>query len=95
MKRTIYDGPHNSYAADRNLKAVDFSAAMKLGMWFFTPETRLSYDAESSDRSGYPIFRSNIEHYDYACDLGDRLEVNIKDGNRTINIWYDPDIIVH
>lgn len=44
-------------------------------------------DVESRERAGYPIYRSNIEYYDYICDLGDRLEINLKNGNKTINIW--------
>lgn len=50
-----------------------------------------SQDFESSSRAGYPIYRSNIEYYDYICDLGDRLEVNLKEGNRSINIWIEED----
>lgn len=42
---------------------------------------------QSSERAGYPIYRSTIEHYDYICDLGCRLEINLKDGNKTINVW--------
>lgn len=42
--------------------------------------------AISSERAGYPIYRSTEEGCnDYICDLGDRLEVNI--GNQSINIW--------
>lgn len=48
-----------------------------------------SQDMESSSRAGYPIYRSNVEHYDYICDLGNRLEVNLKEGNQTINIWIE------
>ena len=44
-------------------------------------------DTTSSERAGYPVYRSNIEYYDYICDLGDRLEVNLKEGNKTINVW--------
>lgn len=46
-------------------------------------------DEASSDRAGYPTYRSTAEdrYYDYICDLGDRLEINLHDGNRTINIW--------
>ena len=29
-----------------------------------------------------------MEYYNYICDLGARLEVNLVDG-RTINIWID------
>lgn len=44
-------------------------------------------DTDSTVRAGYPIYRSNVEYYDYICDLGDRLEINLKNGNKTINIW--------
>lgn len=44
-------------------------------------------DSQSSERAGYPIYRSSIEYYDYICDLGCRLEINLKDGNKTINVW--------
>jgi len=46
-------------------------------------------DEESSRNAGYPIYRSNIEHYDYICDLNNRLEINLKNGNKTINIWIE------
>lgn len=48
-------------------------------------------DEDSSQRAGYPTYRSTADgcYYDYICDLGDRLEVNLKDGNRTINIWIE------
>lgn len=43
-------------------------------------------DSASTQRSGYPIYRSSIEHHDYICDLGNRLEINLKNG-KTKNIW--------
>ena len=45
-------------------------------------------DEEGSQRAGYPIYRSTADghYYDYICDLNDRLEVNLQDGNRTINV---------
>lgn len=48
-------------------------------------------DEESSQRAGYPIYRSTAEgHYeDYICDLNTRLEVNIAEGNQTINVWIE------
>ncbi len=49
--------------------------------------TDYSEDPGSRERAGYPIYRSPIEYYDYICDLGCRLEINLKQGNRTINIW--------
>lgn len=48
-------------------------------------------DEESSQRAGYPIYRSTADghYYDYICDLNDRLEINLADGNRTVNIWIE------
>ena len=46
-----------------------------------------SEDTSSSERAGYPVYRSSVEFYDYICDLGDRLEVNLKNGCKTINVW--------
>lgn len=45
-------------------------------------------DEKASETAGYPIYRSTIEHYDYICDLGDRLEVNLANG-QTVNIWIE------
>lgn len=45
------------------------------------------HDTESSNKAGYPVYRSNVEHYDYICDLGERLEVNLFKGGKTVNIW--------
>lgn len=42
----------------------------------------------TTKRAGYPIFRSSVEYYNYICDLGDRLEVNLESGE-TVNIWID------
>lgn len=44
-------------------------------------------DEESSQRAGYPIYRSTAEdhHYFYICDLNDRLEVNMN--AETVNVW--------
>ena len=49
--------------------------------------TDYAKDESSSSRAGYPVYRSTADghHYDYICDLGNRLEVNLSDG-RTINI---------
>lgn len=47
-----------------------------------------SKDENSSARAGYPVFRSSVEYYNYICDLGDRLEVNLESGE-TVNIWID------
>lgn len=44
-------------------------------------------DEESSQRAGYPIYRSTAAgHYSfYICDLSDRLEVNMN--GESVNIW--------
>lgn len=49
--------------------------------------TDYAEDTESSQRAGYKIYRSKVEYYDYICDLGNRLEINLKNGNTTINVW--------
>lgn len=48
-------------------------------------------DEQSSERAGYPIYRSTADgrYYDYICDLNDRLEINLHDGNRSVNVWID------
>lgn len=48
-------------------------------------------DEGSSTNAGYPIYRSTADgrYYDYICDLNDRLEINLSDGNRTVNIWVE------
>lgn len=43
-------------------------------------------DEVSSNTAGYAVYRSRINYYDYICDLGDRLEVNLSNG-KTVNIW--------
>lgn len=45
-----------------------------------------SLDQNSSERAGYNIFRNDEFYYNYICDLGDRLEVNMESGI-TKNIW--------
>lgn len=45
-------------------------------------------DYEASEIAGYTIYRSTVEYYDYICDLGDRLEVNLANG-QSINIWIE------
>lgn len=48
-------------------------------------------DEESSQRAGYPIYRSTaVDHYNfYICDLNDRLEVNMN--GESVNIWIQPE----
>lgn len=43
-------------------------------------------DEQSSERAGYPTYRSTVEFYDYICDLGNRFEINLST-NKTINVW--------
>lgn len=48
--------------------------------------TDYALDEQSSERAGYPTYRSSVEFYDYICDLGNRLEINLST-NKTINVW--------
>lgn len=48
--------------------------------------TDYNEDMSSTARAGYPVYRSPLNHYDYICDLGDRLEVNLGNGE-TVNVW--------
>jgi len=69
--------------------AKRFEAMSKQEAWAIVDSifpTDYSEDAASRERAGYPIYRSNVEYYDYICDLGDRLEINLKSG-KTINVW--------
>lgn len=45
-------------------------------------------DENASNAAGYNIYRSRLNHYDYICELGDRLEVNLANG-KTVNIWIE------
>lgn len=45
-------------------------------------------DEAASNTAGYNIYRSRLNHYDYICELGDRLEVNLASG-KTVNIWIE------
>ena len=51
--------------------------------------TDYEYDLQRSKRAGYDVCSSTAEdhYYDYICDLGDRLEVNLSNGD-TVNVWY-------
>lgn len=54
--------------------------------------TDYEQDMASTSRAGYPIYRSTAEghHYDYICDLGNRLEVNLDSSHQpTVNIWIE------
>ena len=73
------------------MKATTIQEAWNLANKMFP--TDYQKDEESSKRAGYPIYRSTAEgHFnDYICDLNDRLEVNIAEGNQSINIWIEPE----
>ena len=50
-------------------------------------------DEVSSERAGYPIYRSTATDAgitDWISDLGVRLELNLKNGAKTLNIWITP-----
>lgn len=66
------------------MTATDKKQAWKIVDEIFPSD--YNYDSKSSASAGYPVYRSGIEYYDYICDLGDRLEINLKNG-KTINIW--------
>ena len=53
------------------------------------------HDHEASKVAGYGIYRDIEEHYNYICCLGDRFEVNLKEGNQTINLWIKPEETVN
>lgn len=72
------------------MKADTIQKAWNLVNEFFP--TDYEKDEASSQRAGYPIYRSTTEghYYDYICDLGNRLEVNLSSG-KTVNIWIQPE----
>ena len=45
-------------------------------------------DNEASKKAGYPIYRNINNYYDYICNLGNRLEINLAN-SETINIWIE------
>lgn len=53
------------------------------------PDTQWYHDHEASKKAGYDIYRDLEEYYNYICCLGDRIEVNLKEGNQTINLWIE------
>ena len=67
----------------------EFENDMKAWGWIHCnyPKTQWYLDHESSEKAGYNIYRDTEEFYNYVCDLGDRLELNLKEGNQTINLW--------
>ena len=56
------------------------------------PGTQWYLDHESSERAGYKTYRDTEEFYNYICILNDRVEVNLKEGNRTINLWLEKEV---
>ena len=71
------------------MKAKSMEEAWEMANQIFP--TDYEKDEASSQRAGYPIYRSTADgrYYDYICDLNDRLEINLADGNRAINIWIE------
>lgn len=53
------------------------------------PDTGWYYDDIASEKAGYQIYRDTEEIYNYICCLGNRLEINLKEGNKTINLWIE------
>ena len=53
------------------------------------PNKQWYLDHESSERAGYKTYRDIEEFYNYVCELGDRLEVNLKEDNQTVNLWIE------
>ena len=54
--------------------------------------TDYEQDMASTSRAGYPIYRSTAEgpHYDYICDLGNRLEVHLDSSPPSTSGWRSP-----
>lgn len=53
------------------------------------PDIQWYLDRESFKRAGYNIYRDTEEFYNYVCELSDRVEVNLKEGNVTTNLWIE------
>lgn len=70
------------------MKARTITEAWKMANEIFP--TDYDRDSRASEKAGYAIYRSPINYYDYICDLGDRLEINLANG-KTINIWIEKD----
>lgn len=62
------------------------SEAWDVAMALLGGKMSYSLDQKSSKIAGYDVFRSEDSYYNYICDLGDRLEVNM-DSGITKNIW--------
>lgn len=72
---------------DKKLYKSEFDAWNWIHEMF--PDKRWYLDHESSERAGYKTYRDTEEFYNYVYELGDRLEVNLKENNRTINLWIE------
>lgn len=68
------------------LKVKNMAEAWDLANMIFP--TDYEKDEERSLKAGYPVYGSTAEgrHYDYICNLNDRLEINLADGNRTVEV---------
>ena len=67
------------------IKATNRASAYDIAFEFIPLTIR---DIQSSERAGYPVYRSTENHLDYVCDLADRLEINLSSG-KTVNIWIE------
>jgi hypothetical protein len=77
------------YMEDKNMTVYSEKAAWKAADEIFP--TDYIYDSVKSKRAGYPVYVSTLEGcYDYICDLGNRLEVNI--GAKSVNVWVEEPI---
>ncbi len=72
------------------MKANSIKEAWELANEIFPSD--YEHDVSSSERAGYPIYRSTVKenYYDRICDLGCRLEVVLDStGKNTVNIWIE------
>ena len=72
---------------DKKIYKSEFDAWKWVNEMF--PDTQWYLDHESSERAGYKTYRDTEEFYNYVCELGDRVEVNLKEGNQTIKLWIE------
>lgn len=78
------------------LRAKSFYEAWMMASEIFP--TKFEQDEAGSQNAGYPIYRSTSEnlpnaHYNYICDLGNSLEINLCGPNwesKTIRISIEP-----
>lgn len=72
-----------------------YNASSKALAWNKVNEifpTDYERDDGRSERAGYPVYSSTAEDhwYDYICDLGNRIEINLSNGD-TVNVWVKED----